>query len=297
MPWKVGHGQVPLNFANSQARLKNQLKRLRQTPELLVKYDEVIKDQLANNVIEEVSELELANKVSYLPHQAVCRDSVETTKVRVVYDASCKERKTGSSLNDCLHKGPSLTPLIFDMLLRFRSDKVALVGDIEKAFLNIEIHPQDRDCLRFLWVKDIHSPEPEVVTFRFNRVVFGVSSSPFLLNAVIRHHLQKYQGEDPKFVEKMNEGFFVDDLVTSCQDVKEALTLYEKAKERMMEGGFRLRKFKTNNKELGDKIGIKEREIISGGCSEDESTYAKETLGLSKEMGGQDKGIRCILGH
>ena len=289
LPWKVGHGQVPLNFANSQARLKNQLKRLRQTPELLVKYDEVIKDQLANNVIEEVSELELANKVSYLPHQAVCRDSVETTKVRVVYDASCKERKTGSSLNDCLHKGPSLTPLIFDMLLRFRSDKVALVGDIEKAFLNIEIHPQDRDCLRFLWVKDIHSPEPEVVTFRFNRVVFGVSSSPFLLNAVIRHHLQKYQGEDPKFVEKMIEGFFVDDLVTSCQDVKEALTLYEKAKERMMEGGFRLRKFKTNNKELGDKIGIKEREIISGGCSEDESTYAKEALGLSKEMGGKTK--------
>ena len=55
---------------------------------------------------------------SYLPHQAVCRENSETTKVRVVYDASCKDGKTSTSLNDCLHKGPALTPLIFDILLR-----------------------------------------------------------------------------------------------------------------------------------------------------------------------------------
>ena len=34
---------------------------------------------------------------------------------------------------------------------------------VEKAFLNIEIHPEDRHCLRFLWVKDIHSPYPELL--------------------------------------------------------------------------------------------------------------------------------------
>ena len=42
------------------------MKGLRQTPEHLVKYDEVIKDQLANDVAEEECELEQANKVSYL---------------------------------------------------------------------------------------------------------------------------------------------------------------------------------------------------------------------------------------
>ena len=41
------------------------------------------------------------------------------------------------SLNDCLHVGPSLTPMIFDVLLKFRTNHVALVGDTEKAFLNI----------------------------------------------------------------------------------------------------------------------------------------------------------------
>ena len=101
------------------------------------------------------------------------REDAETTKLRVVYDASCKNRKTGISLNNCLHVGPSLTPMIFDVLLRFLANQVALVGDIEKAFLNIEIHPEDRDCLRFLWLKGIHSSDPEVIILRFQRVVFG----------------------------------------------------------------------------------------------------------------------------
>ena len=56
-------------------------------------------------------------KVSYLPHSAVIREAAETTKVRVVYDASCNGKNTRTLLNDCLHVGPSLTPLIFDILL------------------------------------------------------------------------------------------------------------------------------------------------------------------------------------
>ena len=84
--------------------------------------------------------MEDAERVSYLPHSAVVRENAETTKVRVVYDASCKDKNTLTSLNDCLNMGPSLTPLIFDILLRFRDARVALVGDIAKAFLNIEVN-------------------------------------------------------------------------------------------------------------------------------------------------------------
>ena len=54
----------------------------------------------------------------------------------VVYDASSKV--FGPSLNDCLHVGPSLNPLLLDILLRFRVHEVAVTAGIEKAFLNIE---------------------------------------------------------------------------------------------------------------------------------------------------------------
>ena len=43
------------------------------------------------------------------------------------------------SVLDCLYAGPPLSSLIYDILLTFRVHKVALSGDIDKAFLNISV--------------------------------------------------------------------------------------------------------------------------------------------------------------
>lgn len=88
-------------------------------------------------------------EVHYLPHHPVVLQDKQTTKVRVVYDASARE-KVGPSLNDCLYSVPSLSETISDILIRFRCHKTALVGDIEKAFLMISVAEDDRDALRFL---------------------------------------------------------------------------------------------------------------------------------------------------
>ena len=74
------------------------------------------------------------------------------------------------------------------ILLRLRKHKVALVADIEKAFLQISVADRDRDALRFLWIDDPMKADPEIVTLRFARVPFGVTSSPFLLNATLQYH-------------------------------------------------------------------------------------------------------------
>ena len=76
--------------------------------------------------------------------------------------------------------------------MRFRSYPVAITADIEKAFLMVSIAEEDRDALRFLWTENLTDPDPEVKSFRFTRVVFGVSSSPFLLNATIDYHLKQH---------------------------------------------------------------------------------------------------------
>lgn len=90
--------------------------------------------------------------VHYLPHHAVVRKDKETTKLRIVYDASA--RSSGASLNDCLHAGPKFDQKIFDILERFRIYPIAFIADIEKAFLMISLSPEDREFLRFLWVDD-----------------------------------------------------------------------------------------------------------------------------------------------
>ena len=108
------------------------------------------------------------------------RENDDTTKVRIVFDTLAKT--CGPSLNDCFYKYAQLTPLLFDILLRFRTFLIALTSDIEKAFLHISINEQDRDFLRFLWCDDVFADEPLIVRIKFARVVFGVTSSPFLLN-------------------------------------------------------------------------------------------------------------------
>jgi hypothetical protein len=294
LPWKEGHDKLPDNYVNSLGRMKNQMRRLKKEPELLKEYDSIIRDQVERGIVEPVAELEKVDRVHYLPHQAVIRKDAVTTKVRVVYDASSKECKSGTSLNDCLHVGPSLNPLLYSILVRFRENRIALVGDIEKAFLNVEVDEADRDCLRFLWVGDIESERLETVVYRFCRVVFGLNASPFLLNATIRHHVSKYLERDPRFVQKVLESFYVDDLVSGDSTVEKAFELYDKATGRMAEGGFKLRKWLTNSSTLQGKIGVHEnnrcgnKHIVG-----DHESYAK----LSLEMTGCETKCPKVLGQ
>jgi hypothetical protein len=190
LPWKEQHQILPDNFETSRRRLMSLLQRLQRDPEVLKEYDAVIKDQLNRGIVEIVDEKDVGEmgQVHYLPHHAVIRRDKQTTKLRVVYDASAKS--SGPSLNDCLYTGPAMTQSIMDIILRFRSYKTALAGDIEKAFLMVSVARVDRNVLRFLWFDDVWIEHPKVITLRFTRVVFGVSSSPFLLNATIRHHIE-----------------------------------------------------------------------------------------------------------
>ena len=64
----------------------------------------------------------------------------------------------------------------------------------------IAIEERDRDALRFLWLDSIMEAHPKTIALRFTRVVFGVSSSPFLLNAMIRHHLEGFTSTHPTLV-------------------------------------------------------------------------------------------------
>ena len=71
----------------------------------------------------------------YIPHKAVVRENAETTKTRIVYDASARAYDSAPSLNDCLEVGPPLQNQLWKALLRGRFHPVAIAGDICKAFV------------------------------------------------------------------------------------------------------------------------------------------------------------------
>ena len=212
---------LPDNYDLCRKRLARLLQKLNQDPKFLHEYDTVIRDQLHRGIVEVVPESAepVDGRVHYLPHHAVVRTDKQTTKLRVVYDASAK--MNGPSLNNCLHTGPNFGPSILDLLVRFRLHKIALVGDVEKAFLMVSVAPVDRDVLRFLWVEDTKEQHSGIIELRFTRVVFGVSASPFLLNATIDHHIRKFESIDPQFVEKFCRSIYVDDLQVDLMMLRE----------------------------------------------------------------------------
>lgn len=194
LPWKDDCMPTSNNYGLCVSRLRYLYYNLKKKPALLKEYDGIIQEQCKSGIIErvpnEVSKETEVKGVHFSPHHAVVRTSRETTKVRVVYDGSAKSTKDDRSLNDCLHNGPNYIPLVFDMLIKFRSNAVALTADIEKAFLMVGIKKEHRDMLRFLWFANPNEATPEIVQYRFNRLVFGLRPSPSILGATIKHHLE-----------------------------------------------------------------------------------------------------------
>ena len=132
LPWREHHEPLPTNYELSLNRLYGLLRRIKQDPEVLLEYDAIIRDQLEKGIVERVQPMEKEpDKIHYLPHHPVIRRDKDTTKVRVVYDAS--SRSIGPSLNSCLLTGPKFNQKILEILLRFRTYPIALVADIEKA--------------------------------------------------------------------------------------------------------------------------------------------------------------------
>ena len=183
--------------------------------------------------------------------------------------------------------------MIFDVLLRFRMQKIALIGDLEKAFLNIAITPRQGDLLRFLWVNDIDSENPKLVTYRFTRLVFfGLVRSPFDLNVTISHHMYKYERTDQDFVDLvknstyLNVPTYLDDFASSVQTTEDAFDLYQKLKFRFKEAGFNMRKWVSNSSQLMNLIEceVSKTDKFSGNSTKKQ--FQNETDGISLKVLG-----------
>jgi hypothetical protein len=111
----------------------------------------------------------------------------------------------------------------------------------------------------------------------------------------LRHHVSTYVEEDPEFVQKMLDGFYVDDLVSGEGSTGKALELYSKTKCRMAQGGFNMRKWLTNSRMLKDKIDLEEKAIDrkSDDRIDENESYAKLSLGMK----GTEPKCHKVLGQ
>ncbi len=276
LPWKPNHQLLHNNCEGSLRRTNALVRKLRRT-NMLNEYDAVIRDQLSEGIVERAPQ-EVTGKEFYLPHRAVIRENAESTKIRVVYDASARPSETSPSLNDCLLTGPPLHNQLWSVLVRNRFNPVALTGDLRKAFLQIVIREADRDALRFHWIRDLQSTEMEVL--RFTRVVFGLTSSPFLLNGVIAQHLESIEPRYPESVAEIRKNLYVDDLISGGPTTEKAANLKRDAVEIFEDAQFHLHKWHSNATELESDLNDGELTFAKHQLNADHTDNQCKLLGM-----------------
>ena len=135
----------------AKQRLENTENKLKKTPEVMRMYTETIDKYLENGYITKLDhKTEPGEGCHYIPHFPVMKMERDTTKTRIVFDESAKDKYYENlSLNETIHQGPKLYSSLFDILLHFRHKPIALAGDISEMYMQILMDEGDRPFHRF----------------------------------------------------------------------------------------------------------------------------------------------------
>ncbi|XP_039447736.2 uncharacterized protein LOC120426987 [Culex pipiens pallens] len=182
----------------------------------------------------------------YLPHHCVLRPDSTTTKLRVVFDASCRT-STGVALNDALMVGPVVQDDLLDIALRFRLHAVAIVADIAKMYRMIRVQPADQRLQRIVWRDNVDEP---IRIYELTTVTYGTASAPYLATKCLQKLGEIGEKTHPSAAKVLKRDFYVDDMLAGAHTVAEGKELVAEMVDLMESGGFSLRKWHSNSRDI-----------------------------------------------
>ncbi|XP_041785827.1 uncharacterized protein LOC121601082 [Anopheles merus] len=133
---------------------------------------------------------------------------------------------------------------LLDIVLRFRTYQIALVGDIAKMYRQILLHSDDRRLVRIFFR---FSPQAPIQVYELNTVTYGLAPSSFLATRTL---IQLADDEGTEYAlapAALKRNFYVDDFIGGANNVREAVQLRKELSALLAKGGFELRKWTSNN--------------------------------------------------
>ncbi|EGT41965.1 hypothetical protein CAEBREN_19763 [Caenorhabditis brenneri] len=258
LPFNGRQRELKNNLPMAKTRLQSLLERQLQKAEDRSEYHDIIMKQVEEGIVEEIP---LSSKASgpeyFIPHRVVVKEDSLTTKLRIVLDASSHMRKE-LSLNDCLHPGPSILQSILGIMIRSRLSKYLMMSDIKRAFHQVRIQEKFRDVTKFLWLDDPSKgySEENLRAFRFTRLPFGVSSSPFLLAVTILRYLEINEN---KLNDRIKENLYVDNVILTSNDEEDLKEAYKQSKAIFNLMHMNLREYLSNSTTVMSAVAEQDR--------------------------------------
>ncbi|XP_053691014.1 uncharacterized protein LOC128739545 [Sabethes cyaneus] len=178
----------------------------------------------------------------YIPHHCVLKPESSSTKLRVVFDASCSTT-SGISLNDALMVGPTVQDDLLSIVMRFRLHRFAIVADIEKMYRMVHVQQRDWQFQRIFWRSN---PNEFIRIFELKTVTYGTASAPYLATKCLKRLAELDGGTFPDAAKVLAEDFYVDDMMSGVDSIEEGVQLCAEIQRLLSGGGFTLRKWSSN---------------------------------------------------
>ncbi|XP_055622597.1 uncharacterized protein LOC129766156 [Toxorhynchites rutilus septentrionalis] len=232
-------------------RLHGTERRLARDNNLREHYVEFMQEYLRLGHMKKIEDMIQGSvKRCFLPHHPVVKEDSTTTKVRVVFDASCPT-SSGISLNDTLLSGPVIQEDLRSIILRSRTKQIMLVADVEKMFRQIYIVPEERPLQSILWR---FSESEEIGIYELSTITYGTKPAPFLATRTLKQLSLDEGGNFPLAARAVCEDTYMDDVITGAEHLDDAVNLRIQLEKMMMKGGFKLRKWASNNSKVLEGI-------------------------------------------
>ena len=239
-PWTKDPHLLPDNYRSALATLCNTEKKLKQDPMWAKIYTEQIYDMVDRQVARKLTPEEISawtGPLFYISHLAVLNPKSQSTPVRIVFNSS--QNFQGVSLNGCLAKGPdAYINSILGVILRWREEQVALVGDIRKMYNSIHINPTEQHCHRFLW-RDLETREPDI--YAITRVNMGDRPAAAISAEAIYMTADRNADIFPDVAQLLKTSTYVDDIVFSVSDKEKAIELTRSTTKVLSSAGFTIK--------------------------------------------------------
>ena len=212
--------------------------------------------------VREISQEELAayhGPKQFISHHPVWNEDSTSTPLRIVANSSLANN--GTSLNDCLPKGPNSLNDAFEILVRFREYEVGLVGDISKAYQQMETGDPEMFLRLVMWKSDLSGPWK---VYGFVTVTYGDRPAAALMEIAKELCAEAGEGVCLGTTAKIKKDSYVDDLVTGGTKKEVSTMVGKEASPGEFDGtvgvilglgGFKIKAFAWSGMEGTEAIG------------------------------------------